>query len=165
MDWLRPVHPVPCVPSELTGMAGQIQNGNPEMIRTATTSDLPFIKSLIRSVPRLSHAEWRADALERALQASDKLAFVWEEENTILGFSCAHDLGFLAYLSLLVVDESARGKGIGRKLIQHTERELSERGCATLISDVWQDAVGFYQALGWSVPGAVLLRQRLPALQ
>jgi GNAT superfamily N-acetyltransferase len=68
-------------------------------------------------------------------------------------------------IRLLVVDESARGKGIGRKLIQHTERELSERGCATLISDVWQDAVGFYQALGWSVPGAVLLRQRLPALQ
>jgi predicted N-acetyltransferase YhbS len=68
------------------------------MIRTATTSDLPFIKSLIRSVPRLWHGEWRSDALERALRASDKLAFVWEEENTILGFSCAHDLGFLAYL-------------------------------------------------------------------
>lgn len=135
------------------------------MIRNATENDISSIRLLIQSIPGFWHAEWRADALERALQASDKLAFVWEEENTILGFSCAHDLGFLAYLSLLVVDESARGKGIGRKLIQHTERELSERGCATLISDVWQDAVGFYQALDWSAPGAVLLRHRLPTLQ
>jgi hypothetical protein len=30
-----------------------------------------------------------------------------------------------------------------------------------LISDVWRDAVGFYQGLGWSAPGAVLLRKKL----
>ena len=131
------------------------------MIRTAMEYDLPSIRALIKSVPGLWHEEWRTDALERALRASDGLAFVWEEEANILGFSCAHDVGFLGYLSLLVVAEFARGKGIGKELIMHTERELSKRGCATLISDVWQDAVGFYKALGWSAPGAVLLRHRL----
>jgi GNAT superfamily N-acetyltransferase len=134
------------------------------MIRTATESDIEAIRFLIQSVPGLWHAEWRTDALARAILAADGLAFVWAEENTILGFSCAHDLGFLAYLSLLVVAESVRGKGIGRKLMQHTEHLLSDRGCATLISDVWQDAVGFYQALGWSAPGVVLLRQRLSVM-
>jgi ribosomal protein S18 acetylase RimI-like enzyme len=132
-----------------------------KMIRMATENDILSIRALITSVPGLWHDEWRSDALEHALQSANGLAFVWEGEKTILGFSCAHDLGFLAYLSLLVVSESARGKGIGRELVQHTERELAKRGCATLISDVWQDAVGFYKAIGWSSPGAVLLRQRL----
>jgi predicted N-acetyltransferase YhbS len=131
------------------------------MIRTATEHDLDSIRGLIKSVPDFWHDEWRSDALERALRASDRLAFVWEEEGNILGFSCAHDVGFLGYLSLLVVAEFARGKGIGRELIIRTEQELAERGSATLISDVWQDTVGFYKALGWSAPRAVLLRHRL----
>lgn len=134
------------------------------MIRTATEHDLASIRALIKSVPGLWHDEWRSDALERAFRTSDGLAFVWEEAGNIVGFSCTHDVGLLGYLSLLAVSESARGRGIGRELIQHTEQELAKRGCATLISDVWQDAVGFYQALGWSAPGAVLLRHRLGSL-
>ena len=134
------------------------------MIRNAREYDVAAIHTLINSVPGLWHKEWRPDALERALRASAGLAFVWEEEGKILGFSCAHDVGFLGYLSLLVVSETARGQGIGRELIIRTERELAERGCAIVISDVWQDAVGFYKALGWSAPGAVLLRHRLIAL-
>ena len=35
-----------------------------------------------------------------------------------------------------------------------------ERGCATMIADVWQDVVGFDKALGWSAPRVVLLRHR-----
>jgi GNAT superfamily N-acetyltransferase len=131
------------------------------MIRTATEHDLVSIRGLIKSVPDFWHEEWRSDALERAIHASDGLTFVWEEAGNILGFSCAQDVGFLGYLSLLVVAESARRKGIGRELIIHTEQELVKRGCVNLISDVWQDSVEFYKALGWSAPRAVLLRHRL----
>jgi len=131
------------------------------MIRTATDNDVPQIRMLAQSVPGFWHTEWRPDVLARALRAADGLAFVWDDGGNIAGFSCAHDVGFLGYLSLLVVAESARGKGIGEKLVRHTEHELAARGCATLISDVWQDAVGFYQTLGWSAPGAILLRQKL----
>ena len=131
------------------------------MIRIALENDVPRIRTLVQSVPGFWHAEWRPDVLERAIRAADGLAFVWDDGVSIVGFSCAHDVGFLGYLSLLVVAESARGKGIGARLARHTERELAARGCATLISDVWQDAVGFYQALDWSTPGAVLLRHKL----
>jgi predicted N-acetyltransferase YhbS len=131
------------------------------MIRVVKEHDLASIHTLIKSVPGFWRDEWRSDVLEHTFDASDSLAFVWEEEGNILGFSCTHDLGFLGYLSLLVVAESARGEGIGRELIIRTEQELAERGCATLISDVLQGAVGFYEALGWSVPRAVLLRHRL----
>jgi GNAT superfamily N-acetyltransferase len=131
------------------------------MIRNAEEHDFPSVRVLIQSVPGLWHEEWRSDVLEQACRASNGLAFVWEEDKKILGFSCAHDVGFLAYLSLLVVAETARGQGIATQLIRHTEQVLIERGCATLISDVWSDAVGFYQSLGWSPPAAVLLRHHL----
>ena len=131
------------------------------MIRLATENDLKAVEELIKSVPGFWHSEWRSNALELALRAADGLAFVWEDQGNLVGFSCAHDVGFLGYLSLLVVSEPAQGRGIGRELVQHTEQELATRGCATLISDVWQEAVGFYQALGWSGPGAVLLRKKI----
>jgi GNAT superfamily N-acetyltransferase len=98
--------------------------------------------------------------IARALRASDGLAFVREEEGNILGFSCARDVGFLGYLSPLVGAEFARGEGIGTELIIRIQQELAQRGCVTLISDVWQDAVSFYEALRWSTPAAVLLRHR-----
>ena len=122
------------------------------MIRTATGLDLPSIRAWIKSVPGFWHDEWRLGALEHAFQSADGLAFVWEQDGNILGFSCAHDVGFLGYISLLVVSDSARGKRIGQELIQQTERELARRGRATLISDVWQDAIGFSKTLGWASP-------------
>ena len=131
------------------------------MIRAATECDVPQIKSLMQSVPGLWHEDWRVDVLERAIRAADGLAFVWADDGKILGFVCAHDLGFRGYLSALVVAEEARGKGIGRQLVRHVERELAARGCAVLISDVWKGAEGFYRALGWTSPDVILLRQRL----
>jgi predicted N-acetyltransferase YhbS len=57
------------------------------MIRTATELDLPSIRALIKSVPGFWHEEWRSGALERAFRSADGLAFVWEQDGNILGFS------------------------------------------------------------------------------
>ncbi len=130
-------------------------------IRPAVESDIDLIRALIESIPGLWHLDWRPNVLERAIRSADGLAFIWLDDDQPVGFACAHDVGFLAYLSLLAVAEGARGRGIGAALIRHIEQTLADRGCAILISDVWQDAVGFYQALGWSAPPVVLLRHRL----
>lgn len=130
-------------------------------IRPAIETDVVQIRALIGSIPGLWHADWRPDVLERPIRSADGLAYVCLEDAELVGVACAHDVGFLAYLSLLAVAESARGQGIGAALVQRIEQTLTERGCAILISDVWQDAVGFYQALGWSAPPVVLLRHRL----
>jgi len=131
------------------------------MIRKATDSDIPAIRILMKSVPGFWHEDWREDVLERGIRTADGLTFVWADDSEIVGFVCAHDLGFLSYLSILVVAENARGKEIGRQLVRQVERELTERNCAVLISDVWKDAEGFYRTLGWTSPDVVLLRQRL----
>lgn len=134
------------------------------MIRTATTSDVPAIRSLVKAVPGFWHEDWRKDVLERGIRAADGLAFVWaDDDGNIVGFVCAHDVGFLGYLSALVVAEEARGRGIGRQLVRQVEQELAARGCAVLIADVWKGAERFYRALGWTSPDVVLLRQKLIA--
>lgn len=131
------------------------------MIRKAKKGDVPAIRALMTSVPGFWHEDWRDDVLERGMHMADGLVFVWADDDNIAGFVCAHDVGFLGYLSALVVAEGARRRGIGRQLVCHVERELAARNCAVLISDVWKDAEGFYRALGWVSPGAMLLRQRL----
>jgi predicted N-acetyltransferase YhbS len=131
------------------------------MIRTAIRADTPGIRALMKSVPGFWSEDWRGDALERALDSARELAFVWEEDQKLIGFICAHDVGFRAYLSALLVEESTRGHGIGTKLLGHIESELKARGSAVLIADVWKEAKGFYQSHGWSPPDVILMRKRL----
>lgn len=131
------------------------------MLRLATEKDIPGIRALLESVPGFWHSEWRRDVLKRGLDAADGLAFVCEEAGEIVGFICAHDVGFLGYLSALVVSENARGQGVGQELVQQVEQSLAGRGCAVVITDAWKDAEGFYRRLGWESPDVVLLRKRL----
>ncbi len=131
------------------------------MIRQAQLADASAIRLLMQSEPQLWQESWPSDVLERAITAADGLAFVWEEQNVILGFVCAHDVGFRSYLSELVVAEGARGRGIGKQLLGRVQNELAERGCATLIADVTRSAEAFYRGLGWQPPDALLLARRV----
>lgn len=130
-------------------------------IRKALPDDLPAVKALMQSEPGFWQDSWPGDVLERGFAAADGVAFVWEEAGQITGFVCAHDLGFRGYLSELIVAKPARGRDIGRALVQRVEQELRDRGCKILISDVWKDAEGFYRSLGWAEPQVILLRKRL----
>jgi len=131
------------------------------MIRNATPADLPRIRCLMESEPGFLKETPRDDALEQELRSADDLALVWEQDDEVLGFLCAHDLGFRAYLSELIVAEAVRSQGIGRKLVLHVQNELRNRGCLVLFAGVWRSTEGFYRSLGWSEPDVTLLRKRL----
>ena len=131
-------------------------------IRSVTTNDIQAIRSLMQSEPGFwKQASSRKDPLERELESANDLACVWEEDEGIIGFVCAHDLGFRAYLSELIVKESVRSQGIGRQLVDHVENKLRSRGCPVLFSDVWRNAETFYRSLGWSEPDVTLLSKKL----
>ena len=115
----------------------------------------------MESEPGFWQPGWSNATLVKAIDAAKGLALVWQSESRILGFVCAHDLGFRGYLSELVVAREARHQGIGRKLVGAVEERLAGRGHTTLIADVWHRAVPFYRSLGWSAPDVVLLRQKL----
>lgn len=131
------------------------------MIRQAQLKDAPAIRLLLQSEPQLWQESWPPDVLERAIKTSDGLAFVWEEQNVVLGFICAHDVGFRGYVSQLVVAEEARGKGVGKQLLTRVQNEMAERGCPVIIADAHRLAEEFYRGLGWQTPDAVLLARRI----
>ncbi len=133
------------------------------MIRPASPSDLPRLLPLLQSEPGFWNPSWNEETLRQALRSAGDLALVWDEGGQLLAFACAHDLGFRGYLSELIVSSQARGLGIGRRLVEEIEQTLARRGCPVLIADVWKDAAGFYQSLGWSPPDAILLRKKLTA--
>jgi hypothetical protein len=85
------------------------------MFTQATSQHVPAIRSLMQSVPGFWDKSWRPDVIERGIEAARGLAFVYEENSNVLGFVCAHDLGFRAYLSELVV---AGGVRSGRTQVQ-----------------------------------------------
>jgi len=104
---------------------------------------------------------WRGNVLEIALSAAGDLALVHEDHQSIDGFACAHDVGFRAYLSELVVAPEAQRRGVGSQLLSELERRLIDRGCSVIIADAWRDAEPFYRSLGWGSPAVVLLRKHL----
>ena len=132
-----------------------------EMIREATQDDIPAIETLMKGEPGFWQDNWRADVLNRAMVSARGLAFVYVADGAIVGFICGHDLGFRGYLSELIVAKARKGEGIGRQLVAHLEAELAAHGCKLLIADVWKDARGFYESLGWTPPDVILLRKRL----
>ena len=105
--------------------------------------------------------DWSEATLAKGIETAGDLALVWEEETSIAGFVCAHDLGFRAYLSELIVARGARGRGIGKSLVERIQAELARRGCHILVADVWHNAEPFYRSLGWEPPDVVLLRRKL----
>jgi ribosomal protein S18 acetylase RimI-like enzyme len=113
--------------------------------------------------PGFWQRDWSDTTLAKALETAGDLALIWEENGSIAGFVCAHDFGFRAYLSELIVARGARGRGIGKRLVEHVQAELARRGRRVLIADVWHSAEPFYRALGWERPDVVLLRRKLGA--
>jgi predicted N-acetyltransferase YhbS len=131
------------------------------MIRQAIPSDIVKIRALMQAVPGFWQPWWSDGTIADAIRSSNGLAFVWEDDCKILGFVCAHDLGFRGYLSELVVDARRHHNGIGTRLVQVVEEALRARNQRVLIADVWRDAEPFYRRLGWEPPKVVLLRQQL----
>jgi ribosomal protein S18 acetylase RimI-like enzyme len=131
------------------------------VIRLARAFDVADIRALMKSVPGFWDETWRVDALQRALASAETIALVQYEDAVLVGFACAHDVGFRAYLSELVVSPTARGRGVGASLLAELERRLVGRGCGVVIADVWRDAEDFYRDQGWTPPAVVLLRKRL----
>jgi ribosomal protein S18 acetylase RimI-like enzyme len=131
------------------------------MINSATLTDVPEIRALMKSIPGFWSDSWRPDVLERALEARETHAFVERHEGQLRGFVCDHDVAFRAYLTVLAVAPSEQRRGIGASLLRHLEAHLAAIGCSILIADVWHEAEAFYRAHGWSPPPVVLLRKQL----
>lgn len=60
------------------------------------------------------------------------------------------------FIELLGLPESARGRGLGRRLMHQAEAIAREAGCAGIWLDTYEfQARGFYEKLGYAVFGAL----------
>jgi GNAT superfamily N-acetyltransferase len=101
----------------------------------------------------------------------DAVVFVAESDGHVVGVVTAHVLRSLhrselvAMLTLLVVAEAARRRGIGEQLVRHAEAWASARGTTaiSLTSALRRtDAHAFYQALGYDHTGVRLAKTLTP---
>ncbi len=147
------------------------------MIRLAQKSDAPALMSLLAQVGGLHH-QLRPDIFGEQKYTEEELLklfgdekapiFVYEEDGIVLGhlfctikdYTSSKQLMPIKtlYIDDLCVDESARGKGIGTKLVEFAKAYAKEIGCYNLTLCVWEgneQAKAFYDRMGLGVQRAV----------
>lgn len=107
-----------------------------------------------------------------ALAHSGAVVYVAEVDGQVAGVITGHALHTInstprqAQLTALVVGEHARGRGVGRRLVQEIEQWAIARGAAriTLTSALHRaEAHAFYEGLGYAKSGVRLAKELRPA--
>ena len=143
------------------------------MIRRAEERDISSLMHLLDQVNRVHH-EGRPDLFRRGtkygesqlaeiLRSEDTPVFAFEENGAVLGHAfCKVERvtndrllcdRVTLYIDDICVDETARGKGIGRALYAHCEAFAREMRCHNVTLNVWMlnpGALAFYRAMGLS---------------
>ena len=138
------------------------------LVRDAREDDFPAVAGLLAQLGRPAvlgegEVDEHRAAYARYLARPDTAALVAEDdEGRIVGFldlEFRQRLNFLrpqAWIPDLIVDESARGRGVGAALLARAEELAEERDCwgMTLESATWrEDAHRFYLREGWQQAG------------
>lgn len=126
-------------------------------IRPATPDDAPALEILIR---QLGYRENAADigARLKAMIGAGQLVLVAERNGAVVGclstsiMRVLHRPRPVGRISMMVVDEALRGKGIGTALVRAAELRLKGQGCGLIevTSNLKRtEAHGFYERLGY----------------
>jgi GNAT superfamily N-acetyltransferase len=124
------------------------------IVRTAAADDAPQLVALIGL---LDHQVTLAGVRERLVNAGMP-TLVAVEGDTVIGLCGLHLMTAIhreqpvGRVTILVVAEARRGKGIGRLLIEAAERTLADAGCGLIevtSNDRLVEAHRFYRAMGY----------------
>src|SRR5258707_9241947 len=114
-------------------------------IRTMTAADLPLGLRLCRSAGwNQTEADW-----QRFLDLQPDGCFVAEYNGTPAGTTTTCIFGSVAWIAMVLVEESARGRGIGTALLHHALEFLDDRGVATIRLDATPLGLSLYERLGF----------------
>ena len=122
------------------------------MIRTARLSDIPALFELEQrcfATDRLSRRQFRY-----MLTRANALTLVEEHRGAVRGYVLLlFSRGTsMARLYSIAVDPAARGRGVGRALVEACEEAARGRDCATLRLEIRKDnadSIGLFTALGY----------------
>lgn len=115
---------------------------------------------LAKLIGQLGYAVTEAEAAERlaSMEAEGRLVLVAELEGEAVGclstsvMRVLHRPAPVGRISMMVVDEALRGRGIGARLVRAAEQALAAQGCymVEVTSNLRRtDAHRFYERLGY----------------
>lgn len=131
-------------------------------MREAAATDASAIATLLGQLGYPSAAEAMPTRLAGMAGERRTLALVAEHEGTVVGLITAHVVAAihadepLALLTALVVQDRARGQGVGRALVEHAEhwaRALGAVRLSVLTATHRDEAHRFYEHLGYVKTG------------
>ena len=141
------------------------------MIRFAELKDIPRLMALLEQVNRVHYlgrpdlfkegTKYSPEELESILSDQNTPVFVYEEGGGVRGYAFCQmqvtsgsrlmcDLK-TCYIDDLCVDETCRGRGIGRALYDYVCAYALNSGCYHVTLNVWSlnpGAMRFYESLG-----------------
>jgi GNAT superfamily N-acetyltransferase len=126
-------------------------------VRAATAADVPELARLLALLGYPIEERVLAERLA-AFDAAGEMALVADGGERLLGAltihatPVLHRAGPVGRLTALVVDDAARGRGVGRALVRAAEAVLAARGCVLLevtSNRRRTDAHAFYERLGF----------------
>ena len=107
-------------------------------IRPATTEDDAEISRLLTQLDYPGTERFIKSRLAEMLEDPAEVLLVWDDP-PVRGFVSLHFIPMIgvgkdfAQISYLIVDNSARGEGIGRRLEEAVTRIARERGCDRIV--------------------------------
>jgi ribosomal protein S18 acetylase RimI-like enzyme len=114
-------------------------------LRHLQAADLPLGLRLCRQ------AGWNQTERDwlRFLDLQPDGCFVAEWDGVPVGTTCAFLFGPVAWIAMVLVEESHRGRGIGRALMRHALDDLDRRGIASVRLDATPLGQPLYESLGF----------------
>ena len=142
-------------------------------VRRAENKDIEKILDLLIQVDMVHHngrpdifkgpvTKYTGEQLEDIIKDDNRPVFVCvDDDDKVLGHAfCMHqqiqdhklltDIKTL-YIDDICVDETARGKGVGRMLYEHVKEYAIEKGFYNITLNVWEcnpTAIKFYESMG-----------------
>ena len=137
------------------------------MIRRARESDAEAVTALLAQLDYPFAAEAVRPALAEVLADPAHVALVAEEDGEVVGYVNAnfrpqlHHLAPVGTIDELVVDEAARGRGIGQRLVEAVLEEGRRRGADVVevtTHERRERARAFYRRCGFEATSIKLVR-------
>jgi GNAT superfamily N-acetyltransferase len=130
----------------------------PAIVRLADIADAAALATLSAQLGYPADAETIKKRLIGLQQNPEHAVFVAESDATLVGWLHVFlrqllESELMAEVGGLVVDERARGAGVGRSLMARAEQWARDHGCAAVTlrtNVVRKDAHAFYEKLGYA---------------
>lgn len=137
-------------------------------IRLATIHDLKNIRTLLNQLEYSISESALEDVLMQLLIHPDARTFVYEKNNHVVALLSMHFIPQIAFtgpfarISYFVVDEDARGEGIGKQMEALCEEESRKRQCERIEVHCHarrEKAHHFYQQCGYEESPKYFVKQ------